>query len=267
MYISAYYHIPKRSMRHMGISRYLRLAPETLRMIAGSRLIFYYEEDCIGEVVGKMCAERGIELHLVQVPLTELPQRQPALEIAEAASRENLPDRNTAHKEKGWSHLTSLVHGDDRSEYRDNLTVWLSKLELVEQAQQFMTENEKVLAWMDFGISKVNYLRENWNFPSLTPAESKISHYRSTMRLLGRELPLNASLMISDSETWKCLVALFQSELQKRIGDGYPHDEETILSTVVRSRPDLFHCLGGAYTGPLKRLRYLTERWRAGALT
>ena len=262
MYVSAYYHIPKKSMPHMGISRYMRLAPVSLQMIQNAQLVFYYEEECIAEIVSKICADWSIELVPVRLPLKNLPQRQNAIAIAGSAKESSLPPLVGGIKEKGRGHLRGMVHGEDRQEYVDNLSVWLSKLDLVHASINYVRTNGRPIAWMDFGISKKNYTRRNWRFQE---AESNrktngLLHYGSEMRFRNEKLPLNASFLSGRPEIWKTALSEFNTFLEKARSDSYPHDEETVLSQVVRTNPQLFECIGEPYRGRIGKAQYYFNR-------
>lgn len=264
IYVSAYYHIPKRSMPHMGISRYLRLAPVSLRMISGSQLVFFYEEDCIGEIVAKICEDWSVNLLLKKRPIGDLPQRRAALEIAANADRSALPAEDECVKEKGWSHLNGMVHGADRDEYEDNLAIWLSKVDLVQDASECAVSDDTPVAWMDFGIAKFNYMRSSWNFPVAVRQcdPSKLCHYDSSMRMCQRKLPLNASFLCGSPVIWAELLEEFQKQIAAAKCENYPHDEETLLAQIVKVRPELFQCIGHPFEGRLGKVRYLVERLR-----
>lgn len=265
MYVSGYYHIPKRSMPHMGISRYLRLGPVSLKMIADSKLVFFYEEDCIREIVQKISDDWSIDLVPIHLPISRLPQRQAALTISANATRSALPPESECRKEKGWSHLNGMVHGDDRTEYEDNLTVWLSKIDLVNKAAKQFPSSNQLIAWMDFGIAKFNYIRDGWSFPDRMAnfSRSKLSHYNSLMRMHQSKLPLNASFLIARSNVWEEVQDEFHQQIASSRDEDYPHDEETLLSRVVQTRPELFDCIGDPYHGRIGKVRYLLERFRA----
>lgn len=265
IYVSAYYHIPKRQLSHMGISRYVRLLPETLRMIRGQRLVFYYEEEFIGRLVKRLCEDIGIEVSLRCVPLETLPQRENATIIANAARDPRTTARTVLSKEKGVAHLRAMDVAGDRSEYEKNLSVWLSKIDLTMSVAREIQRREPV-AWIDIGVSKLNFRRHNWNFATLPVSPMRLSHYGSNMRYLGERLPLNASVLLGYPESWNAVCKLFNETVAMRAADCYPHDEETLLSHVLRETPDLFECIGHPYRGRIGTVKYFWERLRGGNL-
>lgn len=261
-YVSAYYHIPKRRVPHMGIARYVRLAPETLSMISGDRLYFYYEEPFIGTLFERLAQNLDIDIIPVRRTLNELPFRDVAKVISYCSQSPSSEGTKAACKEKGTSHIRSMDVDGDRSEYLDNLTVWLSKIELVCQSARRMKDSDSSLAWIDVGLSKKNFTRENWNFTEARLLHRKVLHYASDMRYQGNPLPLNASFLKASSKEWERLSHLFFGKAQQLQEDGYPHDEETILSHVVHEHPDLFQCIGRPFSGPLRSVRYYAHRFR-----
>ncbi len=262
LYVSAYYHIPKKKMPHMGIGRYVRLMPESLKMITGSHLVFYYEEEFIGTLVTRLCENYNIELSLVRREISQLPRRREAQLIA-ACADDKAPQAKSVGREKGLGHFRGMILEDDRSEYEDNLTIWLSKFDLVIESCARMASDVKAVAWMDIGIAKFNYLRRNWRFNAVQPVDDAMQHYGSPMRFLGDKLPLNASFLQAVPEKWECVFEAYAEALGNVCGDSYPHDEETVLAAVVRQNPDLFRCLGDHYSGKSGKLLYVLERLRA----
>ena len=249
-------------MPHMGISRYMRLAPVSLEMIQNAQLVFYYEEECIAEIVSKICADWSIELIPVKLPLKNLPQRQAAVAIARNAKESSLPPLVGGIKEKGRGHFRGMVHGEDRKEYADNLSIWLSKIDLVQESFNNVKTNSRSIAWMDFGISKKNYTRRNWRFQEAegNRKTNGLLHYGSEMRFQNHKLPLNASFLSGRLETWKTALTEFNTYLEKAKSDSYPHDEETVLSYVVGKKPELFECIGQPYRGRIGKAQYYFNR-------
>lgn len=262
LYVSAYYHIPKRKMPHMGIGRYVRLMPESLKMISGSRLVFYYEEDFIGTLVTRLCENYNIELSLVRREIAQLPRRREAQLIA-ACADDKEPQAKSVGREKGLGHFRGMILNDDRSEYEDNLTIWLSKIDLVMESCARIPSDVTGVAWMDIGIAKFNYLRRNWRFNAVQPVDEAMQHYSSPMRLRGEKLPLNASFLQAAPDKWSDVSEAYAVALGDVCGDSYPHDEETVLAVVVRQNPEFFRCVGDHYSGRSGKLRYILERLRA----
>lgn len=244
----------------MGIARYVRLAPETLKMIAGSRLTFFYEEEFIGTLIARLCENFNMDVTLVRRPLTELPLRHQSMVISEGAKRPSNSKWERLGKEKGIGHLRSMDVNGDRSEYADNLTIWLSKISLANSVANECKYDKLPIAWMDIGLSKFNFIRENWNFSLLEGSNGRMLHYSSNMRYLGKQLPLNASFLLGWPCEWAILFDLFHEKLRDLQSDGYPHDEETILSHVVRENPQLFKCIGHPFRGSIGKLRYYYNR-------
>ncbi len=260
IYVSAYYHIPKRRIPHMGIARYIQLAPETLRMISGSRLFFYYEEAFIGTLFERLSENLSVDIVPIRRPLNMLPRRGDAKVIAEAANPPTNREWHRLGKEKGISHLRAMDLDGDRQEYIDNLSVWLSKIDLLTEVSNKIENEALPVAWVDVGLAKKNFMRENWNFTLQEAQKDQVIHYSSDMRYCGNTLPLNASFLKAWPKEWKHLSLLFSEKLSALRTDGYPYDEETILSHVVRENPTLFKCLGQPFKGPFGRLRYFYNR-------
>mgnify|MGYP005858641393 CR=1 FL=1 len=261
MYVSAYYHIPKSKMRHMGIARYVRHAPETLRMIRGSQLIFFYEEDFIGELIARLCENFDIDLRREKRPLVSLPARAHAEQISKGAQRIPVMVLKNSDKEKGNSHLAAMDIDGDRTEYMENLTIWLSKIFLTSEVASGYAVRDRPVAWVDIALAKNNFTRQNWDFSKIDRnPPSCLLHYGSAMLYLGRRLPLSAGYLRADRDHWEVIENLFQAQLDTLQYDGYPHDEETVLSHVVGKYPRIFECIGRPYQGRIGKAKYYFNR-------
>lgn len=261
-YVSAYYHIPKRKIPHMGIARYVKLAPETLSMISGSRLIFFYSESFIATLFERVAENLNVEIIPIRRQLSELPERESAKRIVTNARAPKQAALVKKGREKGVVHLNGMDFEGDRREYLENLSIWLSKIPLCTYVATSELSESQSVAWVDIGISKVNFTRHNWNFCLLKPPTSQVQHYASNMRYRGDRLPLSAGYLRAWPEQWERLNSLFKEQLYRRRNCSYPHDEETVLSHVVEQHPELFECVGKPLTGPLRRIRYYSNRLR-----
>ncbi len=259
-YVSAYYHIPKEKLPHMGIARYIRLAPETLQMISGFQLSFYYEEEFVATLIQRLCEDVGVSVDLIRLPLADLPRRQEAMRISRTASKSVAESFGRTPKEKGVAHLRNFENDGSRVEYEDNLSVWLSKIDLVLNVISTRHVDDCPVAWIDIGLSKFNFIRSNWAFNHLSGRNDRVLHYGSLMKFQGRRLPLNASFLRAYPAIWQDLCGRFSEALNGQENSRYPHDEETILAMVVWSRPCLFECAGKPFDGKWGKMQYLYNR-------
>lgn len=262
-YVSAYYHVPKPKLAHMGLGRYIALAPGTLQMMAGKKLIFYYEEGFVADVIGRICEEARIDVHFKRVPLTELPNRAAAERIAARATWPgDMLHRRFGKKEKGIAHFLNLFDNEDNRPYRDNLSIWLSKIPLVNEVLSAPDAHSEITAWADIGVSKLNYRRSNWNFTQQNIGKGALHHYSSNMRFHGEKLPLNASVLAGAQAAWQAVEHDFADALQSTETSDYPHDEETVFKLTYKDKPSLFRVLGHPGEGRLGQAQYLMRRLR-----
>lgn len=259
-YVSAYYYIAKPTLPHMGLGRYLKLMPDSFRMIRGSRLNFFYDEPWVIEIIARMCAENQIKLVDRYVDRGDLIGRPYAEKIYSTYDKAVIYQAGVASKkEKGVAHHLNLVADNPPQTYIDNVSVWLSKIDLVRSVSESCEVGEMV-CWVDAGIAKFRCARKNWRFWDQKLVPNKISHYGSRMQFQGRRLPLNASFLAGSGKAWQSVYSQFYGRLDECCTDGYLHDEETILSMAHLDSPELFHTVGQPYSPFLGRQRYLARR-------
>ena len=245
----------------MGIARYVRHAPETLRMISGSKLIFFYEEEFIGELVERLCENFDINIRLERRPLADLSARAHAENISNAAQTPSPATLNASTREKGRRHLAAMDIDGDRTEYTANLSIWLSKISLTAEVAAEYAVSDCPVAWVDIALAKNNFTRQNWNFAKIDRnPQSRLLHYGSAMLYRAQRLPLSAGFLQADRQHWSTISRYFQEELATLQHDRYPHDEETILSHVVRKYPDMFECIGQPFRGRIGKAQYYFNR-------
>lgn len=164
--------------------------------------------------------------------------------------------------EKGVNHYNYFVRGQEPDICARNLTVWLSKIDMVYEAISGADRGFRVYAWVDAGISRVNGKRTNWDFTKLGPHEDQISHYGSNMRYLGQRLPISAGYLAARIGAWRELHKEFYKVLPCMDEATYMHDEETLLGEIHSRRPELFNCVGMPVKNKWDTLRVIRQRLR-----
>jgi len=264
VYVSGYYHVRKKqdhTPEKMEFGRYLKLIPGTIELLQGSTLVFFYEEDFILELFQRLCINHDVSLIAIHRKTTELPAYEDVVAMQDFISNagryeiHKLADRFP--RDKGTHHFRKFFcRYKDPEIYRQNVSIWLSKIALVKTAMDSI-ESAQWFAWVDAGISRFNHRRTKWRFPVVTPTADQIMHYGSVQHYMGKRLPLNASYLCGHRRTWERLNDVFYAQLRKSINNAYVHDEETILGNVYQQHPELFCCLGNPITG-----NFLTRKLR-----
>jgi hypothetical protein len=243
---------PKRTEWH-----YMRLLPESLRLIRGHTLIFFYSQQDILDHLTYLCRENEIHLLPRKTPISDLPHfsfGRRALEACRKIERDEAvkslfirPGFKFPMNEKGLGHFIKHYMVTNGETYQSLLAIWLSKIGLVLRAIDTVettgphNTEEIHFAWIDASISRFNGKRKNWDIRRIGPKADKLSHYRSmTMAFEGRPLPLNASFMLAHKSHWSKITEAYNDSIERHIDVLYPHDEETILSYCVKTHPQYF---------------------------
>lgn len=148
--------------------------------------------------------------------------------------------------EKALIHFWNHFYSSDISVYADMLTIWLSKIDLVNRhSDESSMETER--AWIDASLGRMNYRRSNWFVSKVSIPRGKIGHYDSRMKCYGVKIPLNASFLSGTLDAWPKLAEAFNDSLVCARQIPYAHDEETVLADCIAKYPDFFHCVGNHY--------------------
>ncbi|QPZ91610.1 hypothetical protein [Thioclava electrotropha] len=235
---------------------YKRLLPESMKLLRGKRLHLFYDGEEIGESFVAEAERNDVEVSKSRIRISDLPTYDAVLPIISTCERlvsEGKHHEEMPAREKMSMHLKRdyLLSGADA--FRSMVTIWTSKLPLLADLSSSAPAGVKSVAWVDASIAKFKGSRTNWNFMRQTWPHNRVGHYASPMFFHGAPLPLNASFLAASIELWPKVNALFLEELAKKAGDGYVHDEETIMSGVVTQNPELFYTLGKPVRG-IRRL-------------
>lgn len=238
----------KRSLVH-----YQRLVPRTMGMLAGRRLHLFCGDEEIAGQFAELAARYGVALTSEVIALGDLPTRDDLRPILDSCARLVAKGRGAApvpvRREKATGHLWRDYQLSGPETFHDLLAVWTSKIPLLARLAAAQTDRAARLCWIDASVAKFNGRRTNWDFRAQRWPSGTLGHYGSPMRYRGAKLPLNASFLGAEAALWPQIDALFRAELRAHAGDGYPHDEETILSHVIAAAPGLFHRLGSPRRG------------------
>ncbi len=251
IYCSGYWQLEANLKRNL--SHYQQLLPKTMKMIRGERLHLFCGDQFFASHAASLARRYSINLTSEIVDLGDLPTRDLIVPILRACEsrRSLLPEfmdptnASPLRREKGEIHFWRDYMRSGPGVYKDLLSIWTSKIPLVSRwiSSAEMYHNGAV-AWIDLSVSRFRGSRTRWNFCRQVWPEDRICHYSSPMAYKGKRLPLNASFIGAPSRLWSSLESLYLQCLESHASDGYAHDEETILSHVLESNPDLFSLIG-----------------------
>ncbi|WP_146681725.1 hypothetical protein [Thioclava sp. F28-4] len=247
---------PIENNRKRNAEHYTRLLPETMKLLRGKRLHLFYDGNDVGETFAAEAERNGIEVSKAKISISDLPTFDAVLPIISTCERlvsEGKHHDDTPAREKMSMHLKRDYLLSGAEAFRSMVTIWTSKIPLLAELSRSAPAGVNSVAWVDASIAKFKGSRTNWNFMNQTLPNDRVAHYASPMFFHGAPLPLNASFLSASIDLWPTVNARFLEELVDRAGDGYVHDEETIMSGVVAKYPELFQTLGRPVRG-IRRL-------------
>jgi hypothetical protein len=233
---------PKNSPEHY--SKYL---PQTLAMIRGQSLVFYSSDQLAIRTVSHLCQTFGISLFHRSMLLEELPKFNDCAKIVLQTEKygQNLPERPERFPpDKGLKHYWQHYSVTDPLTYQKMLATWNSKIDVTNSVAELNPFETEEFAWIDASLSRFKKERQNWNFARVAGVPGVIRHYPSRMRKQGKQLNLNASFLLGDSIAFDKLKKAFDKDFQTALLEVYPNDEETILSAVIDTNPNICQKIG-----------------------
>jgi hypothetical protein len=232
-YVTGFWEV-KNNVKHNMI-HYKKHIPKTLNRLRYKNVIFFYEDDEILRYIKKY--SKNTNFISVKLPLIKLPTYELSYDLLNSCKNQDnayLKSINN-QREKGLNHYNReyLKSGEDA--YRGIISIWTSKVLLIEKVIELNPFNSDVFFWCDsaitkfkFNIRKINY---NMNVINTNPSYGKY---------MGELLKHSAGLMISSKSTWLILIELYKNKLNEIKDSNYAHDEETILYLIYKENNNLF---------------------------
>lgn len=252
-YTSGYWEIADNAKRQM--SHYEALAIRSLELMRGGYVTIHTDSDWFADAARRTIpAEKLLIVHsdIESLPghcqaktLLQSWKKQRSIALMDAHYPEFYPDiRTKAAKDKGLVHFQRDLERGGESVACKLLSIWLSKLKLVQASHHANYFPAAWLAWADASLARFNYRRDAWDIRKLMPADGRLIHYTSSMYYRGIRLPLNASFLLGRPWVFKRASSDFDRILASLADDQYCHDEETVLYLLRCKTPDLFAAIG-----------------------
>lgn len=246
-YIMGYWPIPENPKN--PIKHYFAYLPETLKMIAGCNLLFLCDNKDIITRMHEMTAQLDINLIVYNRTIGELQKlvRMPEI-VEQTAIYGEIMHRPTSAEdfngEKGLLHYWRDFKRCEPLTFAKMLAIWHSKIDIMTEVIEKNPFNTHEFAWIDASLSRFNETRPGWQFNKVQYSGlGKLFHYGSELKKNGKTLALNASFLLGDSNTINKLKELFNAQFEIDLQEPYPHDEETILTTVIANNPEMFELI------------------------
>jgi hypothetical protein len=230
-YVTGFWKLDKNTRHDM--SYYYKLIPRLFNKLRDRNIVFFYEDDEILEYIKTVCkTEHFIPIKLL---LTDLPTYELSACYLESCKRQ---DKSILNKkfEKGARHYNNdyLKNGEDN--YRKLITIWTSKLLLIQRIISENPFNSDIFVWTDIGITKrpiqVRSLNYDMSKVHVNPAPECITFMNKPLKIAG-------GFMISGKETWLKFIPIYISKLEEMKESNYAHDDESIMALIYRENKTL----------------------------
>ena len=233
-YVTGFWEV-KNNVKH-NIPHYKKYIPKTFNRLRDKNVIFFYEDDEILTYIKSICKnEHFISIKLL---LTDLPTYELSYDLLNSCKNQDNAYLKSINdkREKGLKHYNReyLKSGEDA--YRGIISIWTSKVLLIEKVIELNPFNSDVFFWCDSAITKCKF-----NIRKINYNMNIINTNRSCDKYMGKLLKHAAGLMVSSKSTWLILIELYKKKLNEIKDSNYAHDEETILYLIYKENNQLFN--------------------------
>jgi hypothetical protein len=126
-----------------------------------------------------------------------------------------------------------LQSGEDS--YRKVITIWTSKIGLIEKVIAENPFKTDTFAWVDVSISRINM-----EFINIPFQEDRINTNICWANYKGERMYHSGGFMISTIDTWNRFIPIYNKKLEEIREDPYAHDDETIFHLIHKENPEIF---------------------------
>jgi hypothetical protein len=203
-------------------------------MLTDKKIVFFYEDtDILNYVKSIIKTPHFIPIH---IQIADLPTYELSADLLASCVLQN-NRRIPYHKyEKGLVHYNReyLLSGEEN--YRKIISIWTSKIHLIESVMKTNPYNTDTFAWVDVSASRfsTNYIVKEFDHTKINTSMNELMLY------MGEKLHNSATYMIAKKSVWARLIPLYIAKLNAIKHSNYAHDEETILFLIYKEHPDLF---------------------------
>jgi len=239
-FIMAFFNI-NQNQRH-NLEHYKKCIPRTFRIMPNSKIVFFYHDDEIFQLIKRRC--KTLTIIGKKIMIKDLPTFEICKNYLSSLKKLDLLEHSKyqIQIEKGLSHYYEMKQNSD-SVYHQILTVWTSKLFLINSVINENPFQTNFFSWVDISLGKTKDKRDKWNWMNNQYPIDKISFYPSKMTYYGKNLNLSAGFIYGNKENLKILLELFDKKLLAFQDDIYGHDEETLLNLIYQENQNLFNII------------------------
>ena len=232
-YILAFYHIPDNKKNNL--QHYHTHMPNTFDMLINKNIVFFYEDENILEYVKSLVKTTEDQFRPIVLKLTDLPTYELSKHLLESCKNQDNEYLKSKNDHKGIVHYTREYLQSGEDSYRKVISIWTSKILLMEKVILENPFQSNTFAWVDVSISRINMDIRNVIYTT-----NKINTNRCWAIYMGERIFHSCGFMISDTNTWQIFIELYKQKLEYIKHSNYAHDEETIIHLIHTDNPELF---------------------------
>ena len=139
-------------------------------------------------------------------------------------------------KEKGYVHYARDLRLSNDETYKKIISVWTSKILLVEHIMKINPYKTDNFAWVDVSATRFNVRKQNY----VSFINGRFNALNTSMHYKGARIFHSATIMIGDRETWSWIIPLYKAKLEEQKDSKYGHDEETLMFLIYKEHPYRF---------------------------
>ncbi len=231
-YVSGFWNIPHNKKR--ARSRYTSdIFINTLNWLRGRPLVAYGNDTKYLNIVS---GRPHTEVH--KVLIKDLPTWSIADHYVASCSRSPKASKKKGRRNK--ARINRRYRKKSRRGWRELLTVWLSKIYLVEKAIYTNPFDSDIFVWVDAGVSKSKYITRRKSQPVVGDFTEVISNKalyvypcvgpdRRPPWYRGGDLSGMAGVLGGPADLWLEFIESYTQVLEAFSVDPYCHDEETLI--------------------------------------
>ena len=156
--------------------------------------------------------------------------------LLNSCKNQNLSDVKDRDKEKGYVHYVRDLKLSNEDTYKKIISVWTSKILLVEYIMNINPYKTDNFAWVDVSATRFNVRKQHYT----SFISGRINALNTSMHYKGERIFNGATIMIADRETWSWVIPLYKEKLEAYKDSNYGHDEETLMFLIYKEHPDRF---------------------------
>ena len=240
-YCTGYWDIdnnPKRDWNH-----YQRYIPKTLELLRGQRIIFFYESEAVRRYIEDCAKSENIifrKKNIEDLPTYGLVKNH----FLPSCIRQSDVELKQINRfwEGGLINRDLLYERGGPDVYTKIVSLWTSKLSLLERQIRENSFATQYFCWADISISRLNRKRRNWNFlaPTVPYREDVFYFYPSLYRrYYGVLQPISGGLLLGHHRILSLVANRFLTIMNEARDSCYAHDDETLFSLLYENAPEI----------------------------